>query len=376
MKYLLIVLLVLQYLFGLCQQLHINPGVDTLGQDVQKSLEFFRGYLNQFKGASIPQNFRAYWSEKDCDNFQVPDPIIYALNGSYPTYTLATNKTVFYIKPKDESIHLKVLYAWIDSTNISLFCIANHYIRFNNKGSLEFENPIALNTKDWKQASIRNVTFIYPPYHRFNRLRADSLIAKVKHLEKEWGLSRIEIRYYFANTREEIDQIRGLDFSLLSGNRDKPTGISDDRNNIVYCSGLGENYFHEVVHLYLNRLYEQSPLVEGIAVFYGGSMGKSLQWHLKRLKIYLRQHPDVDLNKLEEFWYMDNFTNPNSTIKGMLCWMAFEKGEIKGLERIMSYKTMEELFLKEFNVKKDQWNDFLRTTINRYNSAPSTPLNK
>jgi hypothetical protein len=69
--------------------------------------------------------------------------------------------------------------------------------------------------------------------------------------------------------------------------------------------------------------------VEGIAVFYGGAMGKSLTWHLGRLKRYLREHPEIDLNKLEEFWYMDNFTNPNSTIKGMLCQMAFKKDKIR-----------------------------------------------
>ena len=365
MKYVLTHILVSLCICGYAQQLHINPGVDTLDLKVQKSLQFLRDYLNEFKGTSIPQNFREYWSEKDCDNFEIPDPVIYALNGNYPTYSLATNKTVFYAKPKLESIHFKVLYGWIDSTNISLFCIANHYIRFNDKGDPEFENPIELNTKTWKQTSLRNVTFIYPPYHSFDRLRADSLISQVENLEREWGLQQIEVRYYLANTREEIDQIRGLDFSLLGGNRDKPSGMSDDQNNVVYCSGLGENYFHEVVHLYLNRLYAQSPLVEGLAVFYGGSMGKSLEWHLNRLKIYLRAHPEIDLNKLDEFWYMDSHTNPNSTIKGMLCWMAFEKDKTKGLQRIMGYDTMEELFLNEFNVRPDQWNSFLRTSIEK-----------
>ena len=365
MKYVLTLILVLLYISGYGQQLHINPGVDTLDLEVQKSLHFYRDYLNQFNGVSIPENFENYWSEKDCDNFQVPDPLIYALNGSYPTYTLATSKTLFYNKPKRESIHFKVLYGWIDSVDISLFCIANHYIRFNDKGNPEFENPIELNTKAWERTSVRNVTFVYPPYHKFNRFRADSLIVNIENLEKAWGLKPIEVRYYLANTREEMDQIRGLDFGLLGGNRDKPSGISDDRNNIVYCAGLGENYFHEVVHLYLNRLYPDSPLLEGLAVFYGGSMGKSLKWHLHRLKIYLREHPEVDLNKLEEFWYMDNYTNPNSTIKGMLCGMAFEKNRTKGLQQLMSYKTMEEIFLKEFNLKKGEWNSFLRTSIEK-----------
>ena len=165
MKYVLAQILVLLCISGCAQQLHINPGVDTLDIEVQKSLKFYREYLNQFEGASIPQNFRKYWSQKDCDNFVVPDPIIYALNDRYPTYTLATSKTLFYIKPNKESIHFKVLYGWIDSTNISLFCIANHYIRLNDKGNPQFENPIELGTRTWKQTSTRNVTFIYPPYH-------------------------------------------------------------------------------------------------------------------------------------------------------------------------------------------------------------------
>ena len=78
MKYVLTLTLVLSYTCGCGQQLHINPGVDTLDLEVQRSLHFYRDYLNQFNGVSIPENFENYWSEKDCDNFQVPDPIIYA----------------------------------------------------------------------------------------------------------------------------------------------------------------------------------------------------------------------------------------------------------------------------------------------------------
>lgn len=365
MRYVLTYVLFLVCICGYAQNLHINPGVDTLDTDVKKSLDFYRNYLNQFKGYSIPRNFEKYWSQKDCNDFPVPDPIVYALNGSYSTYGLATSKTLFYVKPEQEFVHFKVLYGWVDSTSISLFCIANHYIHFKDKENPEFVSPIAVNTKDWKRTTIRNITFVYPQYHKFDRLRADSLIASVENLEKDWNLKPISLTYYLAKTREEIDGIRGLDFSLLAGNREKPSGISDERNNIVYCSGLGENYFHEVVHLYLNRLYKESPLVEGLAAFYGGSMGRSLEWHLGRLKAYLKENPSIDLNKLEEFWYMDNFTNPNGTIKGMLCRMAFKKDKINGLKRIMTYKSMEEIFLNEFNVKKGEWNDFLRASIDK-----------
>jgi hypothetical protein len=45
--------------------------------------------------------------------------------------------------------------------------------------------------------------------------------------------------------------------------------------------------------------------------------------------------------------------------------MAFERDKIDGLKRIMSYKSMEEIFSNEFNVKKGEWNDFLRRSIDK-----------
>ena len=59
--------------------------------------------------------------------------------------------------------------------------------------------------------------------------------------------------------------------------------MAHDKDNQVFCAGLGGNYFHEVVHVHLNHLYSKSPLKEGLAAFYGGSMGRSINWHMKRV---------------------------------------------------------------------------------------------
>lgn len=66
MKYFLTHILMLLCVCVFGQRLHIKPGVDTLDLEVQKSLEFYRAYLNEFKGVSIPQNSREYWSQKEC----------------------------------------------------------------------------------------------------------------------------------------------------------------------------------------------------------------------------------------------------------------------------------------------------------------------
>src|SRR6202000_1377608 len=104
-------------------------------------------------------------------------------------------------------------------------------------------------------------------------------------------------------------------------NRPKPSGMSDGVDNIIYCGGWGERYFHEVVHIYLNRLHPASPLNEGLAVMYGGSVGHELSWHIKRLNEYLQAHKEISLEHPEDFYYLDNYTNPYYTIRGMLCQM-------------------------------------------------------
>ena len=218
--------------------------------------------------------------------------------------------------------------------------------------------------QNWQKQKIRNVEFIYHKNHVFDQKKADNLINQIKKLEAEWNLKPIEIEYLFTNTYDEIQLIRGFNYSVGLGNRDKPQGISNDIDNIIYSAGAGENHFHEFVHVYLNKLYPKSPLKEGLAVFYGGSLGKPLDWHIARLKTYLNNHNEIDLNKLEDFWYMDNFTNPDSTIQGMLCNIAFKKDGTNGLKRIMTYESMNEIFEKEFKFDLKNLDKQLRELIN------------
>lgn len=346
-------------------QLFVNFGVDTLEDDVRAALHFYGSYLQGFQHHSMP-DFTKYWSAEDCKKYKYPDQLIYAISSDAPTYTLLGQPTIVYIKPTNDYVHIKTLFALADSAgNAIVSCITNHYVQKEKSGRQRFINPIDFNEAGWRSNTVRNITFTYPSYHRFNRKRADSLIQSVVKLETAWKLQPINIRYYFADTKEEIEKLRGFDLTLDMGNRDKPTGISDDRDNIVYCGGLGENYFHEVVHIYLNHQFPNSPLKEGLAVFYGGTLGHYLSWHVPRLDKYLQAHKEIDLEK-DRFTYMDNYTNPNSTIQGMLCAMAYKKDGMAGLKRIMSYSSMEEVYSKEFNVKPGGRDSFIRKSLASY----------
>lgn len=365
----LVFIAILLYAYPLRAQIYINPGVDTLDNDVKSAVGFYQKYLDEFAKVPLP-DFKKYWPAKDLVRYKVPDPIVYGIGGDYPTYKLGYQPTIFYIKPSKNFIHIKTQFSSMDSSkNISTLAITNHYVGFDPNGKPFFISPVDVNGKNWKTTKLRNITYRYPSYHNFNRKRADSLIRQIINLEKIWGLQPIEMTYYFANTYEEIQNLRGFDFSIGLGNRDKPSGISNDTDQIIYSAGNGENHFHETVHIYLNRHFPKSPLLEGLAVFYGGSLGKDLIWHLKRLNTYLIQHPEIDLNQFEDFWRMDNYTNPGSTIEGMLCDMAFKKTGIIGLKKLLSHQNMDEVFKEEFGVTRNELNTWLRKRIAEQSSS-------
>jgi hypothetical protein len=339
-------------------QIYLNPGVDTSFKEVRAALKFYDSYLLAFKGKTIP-DMAKYWPAAELKMRTIPDQLIYAIN-DYPLYSLKCQVTILYVRPTDKYVHIKTQIASIDSLKqISTMAVTNSYVAFDAEGQPYFISPLTLNLADWHNRAVRNITFYYPAYHQFDSKRADTLVREVKKLENDWNLKPIDIRYYVTSDIDELAKLRGFDYTIMMGNKVKPTGFSDEKDHEVYCAGLGENYFHEVVHVYLNPVFPKSPLQEGMAVFYGGSMGHQINWHLKRVNQYLLEHPKVDLTNFDDFWY----TDPYTAIQGMLVSLVYQKDGLPGLKRLMQYTTYDEIFEKEFDISKDHVNAFLRKEI-------------
>ena len=345
-------------------QIPVNNPIDPTDTELVEAVQFLNQYLKEFTHNHLP-DYRQYWSAEDCAAYKRPDQLVYGINTEIPTYVIG-KPTILYARPENGYVHIKTLFGMCDSGKASVMSITNHYVGWDDHHQLHFINPINIAEKNWNTTVVGNITYHYPAYHEFDKKKAKALEDLIKQLQKDWGLSPINIRYYFADTKEELEHLRGFDFTVAMGNRDKPSGMSDDVDNIVYCGGWGENYFHEVVHVYLNRRYPQSPLREGIAVLYGGSMGHDVRWHIQRLNSYLQQHKEIDLNDPAAFYYLDNYTNPYSIICGMLCLDAYNKGGIAGLKKIMAYTSMDQLFEQEYGVGPGGWNVFLRKMISDY----------
>lgn len=361
-------LILLALLFGISTmtnaQLHLNAGVDTTSIKSKLAVDFMNNYIKDFK-EDRTVNYAEYYSKADCERYVRPDKIAYSLIGDMPVYIMG-NSTILSIKEAKEIVELKLLFADVKEDNqINVNFISNHYISVVGEKP-KFIIPLELKTQIWQQTQLRNINFHFPPYHQFDEKRANEMIDQIKQLEKEWDLPTETIDYYFANTNKEIQEIKGFDFNFYMGKTEKPSGLADTKDNLIFCSGLGENYFHEVVHIYLNKEYPSSPLKEGIAVFYGGNMGKPLLWHLKQLNEYLQKNPTVNLTNPQEFYYLDEQTNPQYTIQGFICELVFQEKGVEGLKQLMNYTSMAEIYEQEFKVEKGQEDAFVMSQISEY----------
>lgn len=361
MRFLILILFLTSWTTIFGQQISVNYGVDTTNAEIKEVIALWSNYL---KSKPDVKNIREspYWANTEKIKYSKVDQLLHSISSETSTYSMG-NATILYVKPGNNFYEIKTLFAWADSLQeIRVLSIISVFAKKEN-GKFRLYNALTVNSTNWKSIKISDVTFYFPGYHQFSQKKANDLINSIRNLRKQWNLKVIPIDYYFANTYEEVQHLRGLDYAIGMGNKDKPAGMADDKNNIIYCGGLGENYFHEVVHIYLNHLFPSSPLQEGLAVFYGGSMGHSLKWHLAKLNQYLNEHPEIDLTDFRKLYYMDNFTNPRSTIQGLLCDLAYKKGGVDELKRLMTYKNLDTAIETEFNVKKNNLNDFLRSQI-------------
>ena len=343
------------------QQVTINPGVDTLDKNINAVVTLWKGYLASKPGRDNLKD-NPFWADSENKLYPLVDQLCYAVSTEIPVYEMG-NPTILSITPKNEGYEIKTLFSWADNAG-KIYASSIISVFAQKEGSsYKLYNALSVNSKRWKTKRFGDIIYHFPAYHKFSSKDAATLRVHIEELRKQWQLAAIPVNYYFAETFEEVQQLRGLVFAMGMGNAQKPSGMAEPANNIVYAGGLGENYFHEIVHIYLNKLFPTSPLIEGLAVFYGGSLGHDLQWHLAKLADYLSQHPEIKLNELENFTYLDNTTNPNSTIQGLLCYLAYKKGGVNALKQLMLYSDIYIAVEAVFAVKKDKLDGWLREQL-------------
>lgn len=339
---------------------------DTTDKDIQSAIVFYKQYLTEFEGQHLP-NYSNYWSAADCKRYKVPDFIVYSISSDYPTYRFGNQKTIFYARKYAGYVHLKTLFTEVDSSKqITLYAITNHYVAIQDGiQNMHFISPLSINRKLYKTVVNKNITYHFPIEHVFDKQKSDSLLNKIERIERAWNFQKIKFDYYFADNNDQVAMMKGLDY-YYGMEQASPFGMSFDTDKIIFCSGYGEAYLHEILHLYFNPLYVASPINHGLIYYLAGGIGHDFNWMIHRMNEYLVKYPDTDLSQFQSLTTKDITLHIDYTVTGLICKIVDEREGVAGLKRLLTYANMNELFLAEFHVQKKDLDQFLKQNFKKY----------
>ncbi len=347
-------------------QLHINPGTDTATVEHKAILKFWNRYLKSFpEKNSLP--YLEFWAKEEKERFPQPDLCLYAINTDVSVFQFG-RKTVLSVLPFGEGLfQINTSIANVDSNgNIDVMAIVCYFVESR-------ENDFLLRSPLFVRPGIhKRETDVFKLYTKGEIQIPDDTLQKLNDLilnfKNDFDIqSGKKLNIIYGRNSQETDYLLGFDFNLMSSTNNPSSGISDSANNLIVLKGLA-SILHEATHIYLNPLYPNSPLLEGLATFYGGSMGKSLDEGIIFLRDFIAENPDVDLYQklLRNYYYISNKFNPIYTLQGMLIQLAYNKDKVKGIQRILSYKSFEDVFQFFFELKKPEEIDaFLKKELNR-----------
>lgn len=365
-------------LFGLClilttafrlsaQETTTNIGLDTLSTDRNKIIKLWSNYLK-----SNPEeiNNNPYWSEKDKQQYKSYDLLRSEGFLSPSLYSFELNNKILSIGKYGEDYVVKS--AFYDPETFDIYAITNVVAtKVNNTFYLTNYQSKLIN--DWQTKTVGNIKYHFFSGYLFNENKAKEANDFLLKICTVFGLKPKKIEYFISRDCEDIFRIKGFDYVLSMGNS-KECGYFDSFNNIIYATALaGENHQHEITH-FINNYFPNANelLLTGLSAYWGGEnahKGKPLIWSIKRVHYFLKNHPEIDLNKPNDFWKLDEETNPQYVIGALICDIAIEKGGIDLLKQFLNKSKSEEEFLqfitKDLKIKKGDLNNYLRKKIEK-----------
>lgn len=361
MRYLLLFILCLSFPLSWGQRVTYNQLPESYDINIAALKELFEGYIRSKTTHLVPN---PYWNQADQAKWLDYD---FLEKEFQPSLFMGFPVHVLSIAQKEGYYQIKAQFSYCQEDGSPYVLAIVNYIAKEVSGAFLLYNALDYNSKAWKHHKVDWIDFYHPSYHTFDMEKARSLSTFIERICLDFKVSPRPMHYYFADTYDEVQALRGLDYYLGMGGSLKPSGKAGESK--VYCAGLGEYYPHEVFHVQIDPHFPNKHfwVSEGIATLLGGSRGKSLTWHIKRCHAYLEMHPELDLSLLLELRNMDEETAFHYVLGGLIAKRIFEKGGYPLLIEFMNsgksdqdYYTALEQFL---GVKRGALNEYLRTQI-------------
>ena len=351
---------------------YTNKSVTNAEEENEKQvIDLWKDYLNS-KSFQRPDG--EHWSYEDSPR---PDQFLFRLQ-------------IFLTKPSNQKLQcniigvypvehdhyaLKSMFTMVDDTTqqVDLKNIITVYAKKIN-GEYKLVNSLTYNKLVLESKSIGDITYYIHPRHNFQSSDAKKMDTYNTKLAAIYEMDPLKVKYFVCNNTRDLSHLMGMDFMEYSYKPVQTGGMAETTNNTILAGNNSSYYPHELVHLYTYNRFgynAHSWFDEGIAAYYGGSSGYTLEWHLDKLKSFLAQEPDYDISDLTALQvdipngeYMTDF---RYAIGGLICKLIIEKHGQKAIWEALQSGRSEEAyfsFLKQkLGVDREDFGDFVKSTV-------------
>ena len=344
--------------------------IDTSNSEIRAIAQLWKNYLIRrvyVYAYKIDTAGYCYWNEEEKQLYNDPDLIL-----SDPLYYW-TQTNVLNIKPIGQGFfQIMNVKGWVDDSTQRFRTTAIFYVlakKVNDKFKLF--NYFYLDKEKLLQTKIRNVCYYYPADHKFDKQNA------IKFVNFEDSLSSLfnsqkpkELIYLIDRNQDSLFNHLGFVYCGLMG-MGKHGGKFIYKENML-LSSVNENHRHELVH-YFTKMKNPDVIGffdEGLATYFGGNLGNTLQWHLNYLNEYIKDKPALDLADENKLIYIDAKTNPQYVLGAIIMKYTIEKFGFQKALALLQYSrgknNYSEVIEKELGIKKSELNTFFRNYLKEH----------
>ena len=195
-----------------------------------------------------------------------------------------------------------------------------------------FSGALAHNTRGWNRTTVGPITYVYPPAHIFDSVRARRAVAFADSVAVAFGLQPLpNLNYYLAASADDAIRLMGIEnYQKYPGD-----GGGFSRPGSVFAGDprLGEEYRHELVHHLFAPLSTSGGtdglVTEGIAVWLGGTKGMDFATARRAYGAFLREHPEETLDSAVGSWDRNH-----GTAGAVLLEMVYAKGGASAIKSL------------------------------------------
>lgn len=376
MKQTLLLLLFLVFnCIGYAQNEHdfkvqIDPNVENANDPEEKKIiALWTAYLQSGEFQNPETN---YW---DTTKYRIPDYSLWMVDlRTLRSRTPKVQCTIIGVFPVENNHYaIKTSLAHLDEQNtIVLEAILSVYVKKVDEKYI-LVNSTQYHRDLWKKKQVGNISYYIHPKHTFNQKEAERMNAFNEKIATIFNVSPISFDYFVSSYSREIVRLIGYDYMSKIYIPGQTGGLADIHNRIVYAGNNSAYYAHELVHIYTHELFPYANhfwLNEGFATYLGGSGGYDLNWHIKKLKAYLSEHPDFEISLSELRGYIPNgehHTEFRYVIGGLICKKVIEKhgmqGMIEGLRSVHTDQNFYDFVQEKLNVSQKDFSAYVKRIV-------------